>query len=392
MTVEIVYLVTQRVTERNRERFGLNYFSQAGYKITIIDITDLVRPKDYCKFQSRSLISNNIDYFCISDYLSFLQAFYRLRELRQANKIFLFYQFMDIYQFLLLFFFKNRTDKSIFVTGSCLPSFKSFTGFTSLSLKQRLYRVLNPLFLVNYVLRKFYLYDFCVSSSLKASTIIKSKNIIPTYSFDYSSYLKITSEKNLISSVSEPYCVFLDEAMINHPDYLATPSRPHISRSEYITLMSNFFARHKSISNMKMVVALHPRSSYSTSDIQSIFPNTITFKGNTENLVAKASYVYCHSSTSVSFAVLFRKPLIFLTSNTISQLPEGSLLRSMAKELSCSVINLDNIDLSLIKKHSSSLKHKQEPLYDNYIDNYLKHPLSSNSSCWKSIEQRAVFS
>ena len=84
----------------------------------------------------------------------------------------------------------------------------------------------------------------------------------------------------------------------------------------------------------------------------------------TAELIQNSNGVFLHNSTAVNFAILFKKPLFFLTSNHIKEswLHEGIYL--MAKSLNKKVININ-----LFEPHDKinfSIDYKAYRLYNLY--------------------------
>ena len=83
--------------------------------------------------------------------------------------------------------------------------------------------------------------------------------------------------------------------------------------------------------------------------------------------------------------MLFKKPIIFLTSNEIIKSYDDFRIHSLARELNSVLINIDkfesfseSIDLNEIIK----INNKN---YGDYKRNYIKHPNSENISMWDNI-------
>mgnify|MGYP000044094501 CR=1 FL=1 len=78
---------------------------------------------------------------------------------------------------------------------------------------------------------------------------------------------------------------------------------------------------------------------------------------NTAELVRNSNIVLLHQSTSFSFAVLFNKPVVFLTSNKLRNSSLGPRIDNFAKSVNGQIINMDNdlnkpLDLqNLLKIH-----------------------------------------
>ena len=103
--------------------------------------------------------------------------------------------------------------------------------------------------------------------------------------------------------------------------------------------------------------------------------------GNTAELVRDSNVVLLHQSTSFSFAVLFNKPTVFLTSNKLKNSWIGPRIDNLAKILNGKVINMNN-DLNKPLDLQNLLK-IDENKYKNYLDQYLKVPNSPDIPLWE---------
>lgn len=151
------------------------------------------------------------------------------------------------------------------------------------------------------------------------------------------------SEQAPIQSNHEPYAVFIDEALCDHPDYRFNSVPAPVSRETYFDGLRNLFDRLESELGLKTIVALHPKANYSPEELPVLFGSRPILLGQTPALVRHARLVLLHNSTSISYAVLYRKPIMFITSNDIDASwlrPELDLRSSWLNQ---PVINIDSI-------------------------------------------------
>ena len=91
-------------------------------------------------------------------------------------------------------------------------------------------------------------------------------------------------------------------------------------------------------------------------------------------MVRNSKMVLLHQSTAFSFAVLFNKPVVFLTSNKLRDSWIGPRIDNFAKSVNGQIINMDN-DLNKPLDFQNLLKIDKSK-YKNYLDQYLKVPNS----------------
>ena len=115
-----------------------------------------------------------------------------------------------------------------------------------------------------------------------------------------------------------------------------------------------------------MVVALHPKSEQN----EFLFNNRRCFKYKTGQLVNDSEFVITHGSTSVSFAVLFKKPILFIFTDEIKKTHYHNTYASilaLADELGSKIINVDDYDKNNINLISSINCKKYEQYKYRYL-------------------------
>lgn len=195
----------------------------------------------------------------------------------------------------------------------------------------------------------------------------------PVQSLDYSAYLShIAAGPDL---APDGTCVFLDEAATHHRDsyMLGTPV---VEPVPYFEHMDRLFTDIERRWKLRVVVAAHPTSQYEAKDRP--FGGRPLIKGRSMELVSKASLVVAHASTSVAFAVLFRKPLLFSLPPAMKELPTGDVTRTLAAALGTRPVE--------------SLEQAAEgpwPLdaarYDAYRDAYIRYPGVADEPVWQTV-------
>ena len=108
---------------------------------------------------------------------------------------------------------------------------------------------------------------------------------------------------------------------------------------------------------------MHPKSDHVVNLNKYKYP---IFKNKTFELIRNAHVVVAHSSTSLQWAIIMKKPILFLTSE---EFPNSKLIDSYASILGKKVINLN--DISKIKDFNNYL-HVDNVKYDKFIKDYIK--------------------
>lgn len=218
------------------------------------------------------------------------------------------------------------------------------------------------------------------SACLKDKRLDVATHKIWAHSFDFDIYLECKDQ--IVASVA-PYAVFLDEDMIYHSDYACLGTRPPMTEQAYYASMNGFFREFECSTGLPAIIAAHPRSHYELRP--QLWNSRTTIYGKTAQLVRGATLVFCHQSTAISFAVMWRKPIIFLTTNELmsSYFGPGIALRSTL--LMAQLINVDMVGNQL--PDIKSLSKVDEVAYAKYIDEYIKRPGTPNLPVWQIFSE-----
>ena len=190
----------------------------------------------------------------------------------------------------------------------------------------------------------------------------KKTKIINFNSFDYSTYLNSKPKK-----FNFKYAV-----------YLAEPGPGNFSDSSFLKLngvvekmkiyedLCNFFRSIELKLKIKVLICSHPKS---TND-KKLYKGFKIFKGNTSEIVRNCEFVMHKQSSSMSYAVLNFKPIIFLMNNDFMFKDHGQYKYSLylAKYFKTSLFNINNkIDFEKFKKSMIV----RPSLYRKFVSDYL---------------------
>ena len=208
-------------------------------------------------------------------------------------------------------------------------------------------------------------------SGLKSTKI---KNRILAHSMDYDIYLSLKNKKK---SDLPPYAVFLEDNMTQDSDYSILNILPPVNESQYFPTLIKFLKKFEADTGLKVKIAIHPKSS---KDFSNLLEDFECHKGNTAEIVKDATLVLLHASTSVSYAILFNKPTLFLTSYELNKSWLGSRIDNFARVINSKLINMTSSINDTFKLDSFLNTDKEK--YKNYIDQYLKMPNSLEIPLW----------
>ena len=204
--------------------------------------------------------------------------------------------------------------------------------------------------------------------------------IVPVNYIDYEVY----NQEKLIKEriVKEEYAVFLDNNLPYHTD-MKIVGWKSIDPDKYYSQLNVFFGLVEKKYNIKVVVAAHPQANYDSG----VFQSREVYYGKTSSLVKDSNFVISHNSTSISFAVLNFKSIIFIMTDEMRSIYKDTLVSHIydfADYLGVSSIyNIDDIDdVAQIK-----LDKPDRIKYKKYIRDFLATRESEKSDSQEIIFQ-----
>lgn len=180
--------------------------------------------------------------------------------------------------------------------------------------------------------------------SYNKNTMIGKKSIIIPYaSFDYDDYISDTDCNESDRLVSGEYFVFLDQSLTNIPDFARAGIKSPLTDNYYSSL-NNLFSAIEDRFSLKSVVAYHPRRLESNAN-EIIASDAYFYK--TYPLIKNAKFILAHYSTAINWAVLLRKPIIFIKTNEMIGTFIEHYIDRYSAELGLSTCNIDDSDFKL---------------------------------------------
>ena len=193
----------------------------------------------------------------------------------------------------------------------------------------------------------------------------RAKQILWIGSQDYHLYQNALSQNKTCQS-NQPFILFIDDNLPFASDWTVLGISSPVSAQKYYQSMRRFLDSLESTWGMKVIIAGHP-SSYHDQRVKEGFGTSEVIYGQTARLVINASVILAHGSTAVSFAILDKKPLMFLTTEELSKTTYGLHVNTMAKRLGLKVLNIDNdYAIPVLSCFQPNLN-----LYNNYIEDFI---------------------
>lgn len=372
--MRVIFFLGTKFNKRDYLRLGIDIIQKRGYRTEVWDFTQWWKPRyannynppdpikvsGYKELKNITEIKEAITKLCETDYVVDPFGIYSIVANSKVNGIKIGSMVLG-----LLPKVRNKHPKKSYILRFTKNPFKS--------LMQAITK-----------LTKHYKYsprlDFLLTGGLESQNygtnkIDKNTDIIKAHAFDYDRYLE-QEKKEIAQPIIQdsPYAVFLDEDMCYHPDYVHHGIDPHCSENVYYPEINDFFKEFKQVTGMKVVIAAHPRADYAKRG--NPFRGSEIIVGNTAALVKHSKVVIGHMSTSMNFAVLYKKPIILINSNHYAKVLKDGI-HALALSLHLYVINISTsyiINLANIKVTSSK--------YNNYKNLYIKESGTTEKFIW----------
>lgn len=392
---KIIYLISQPLDQRNFNRFGIQTMLDEGWLVEVWDFTPLIYPAVWERFFAEKKQVVEMDF-----YIPIIHKKDIRLQLVKEGKVDYFIDLIDGHNFYYLLcksqLLKSGAKSISLILGS-IPlnditlSFKYvlkllkkyfFSYALTLVLIQR---SINRLFFRNLLKKYKDNVYFVVSGQLAYDRAKKSvpgeSNIIKAHNYDYDIYLKIQNSSDI--QFNKAYAVFLDEDYPFHIDYTYMGSPAPVSEKMYYPTMCKGFYYLTKYFDVDLKIAAHPRSNYLNFETR-YFEQYEVIYGRTAELVKNCKFVIGHSSTSIQFAILFKKPVIFVTTDEIMLTTYDKAIEKFAHEIGKTKINFDQ-DLDILNWEKELIICEEK--YENYKIRYIKMKGTPEKGSWKIISQ-----
>ena len=370
MKGKIIFLKESILSKRDYERYKLNDFIKNGFNIQVLDLTSYNNPNDNEDVNVYSVAKEII--FTPSgkkDVLEFIKGIDHnsiIISLSRVNKNTFF-----IYNKIL-----KKGNKIGFIQLGTTPDL--YINFKKQILRSFLRKIKNKIIQRFYGIHSHFYIVGSKADILSSENHVlfnKKSRFIYYNSLDYDLYLsneKLNNKKTLTSK----YVVFLDEYNLNHPDNKITGIVP--VGKNYYSELNSFFSKIESKYSVKVIIAAHPRSRYDK--IGNPFQGREVFKFKTIDLVKDSEFVLAHASTALNMSILYKKPIVSLTSRNYHHTYIDSI-KFFSETISSKLIDLSTEDYRLPNSFKIN-----EKAYEDFHENYINYKNSNNLTLVKLIQ------
>lgn len=380
---KIIYLIDQPLDERNYDRFGIQTWIDRGWNLEVWDLTPLSYPrvwqnyfetgfklkefKGYFPIASKSELEcsytrgEKIGYFIDStmDNYCSIRVKLRLKRMGAIRAIFLCGSIPDtgdVRKSCLVGKLKRAIERG---------PIKSFKWLFVVFFRKLAVSFIRPGLVV-------------VSGEKSIHSIGYACELIKAHNLDYDIYLQLKKSINLLG---RGYAVFIDQDYCFHSDRIYTGDPAPTTPEKYFPAVCDALLRISDALEIALCVAAHPRSSYQQKD-QAWFEGIPIEYDKTAKLIRDCTIVVSHDSTAVQFAVLFGKPIAFVTTDELNASDSGASIACFASVLGKSVINIDR-DLDKVDWNNELCVDYQK--YADYRNKYIKIDGSPEKPLWDIV-------
>lgn len=212
---------------------------------------------------------------------------------------------------------------------------------------------------------------------------IKAKQAqrIPAQSFDVETAKLAEGEKSRnLYFAPEGYAVFYDSGFFGNPDFDYHSFENTVNIELYSELLKSLFRHIENKLNLKVVIALHPKSIKST--VEEYLGEWDIVEGKTSELTRGSQLVVSHGSTAISFAVFYRIPSLLVSTNELERnVIDAPIMVRISSWLKQRRIILDNQE----EIENITMPVVNEEAYAAYQDAFLCESEAQITSTWQEI-------
>lgn len=376
---DLLYIcVKNPFTQRDVERMGIEVLEQR-FEVRILDCTSWLMPKAHLTRGASTMQRQN---------LHFIHSLRDLKdELRGTNGGFAidYVGQFSVRAILLFNLLKSKGCKLIVMDSGAYPSPEPIVG--KRSIMEKVFCVLKHGGLrqhLNARIIKLLLkclpdqtpdYAFVSGTSWTADPRFNTATKkISAHSFDYERYRQVRCAPKLLD---REYAVYLDEDIAGHEDNAELGFDVPVTAGRFYSALSRFLGDFERVACLPVLVAGYPSSSVGARER---FDGRDVMFGKTAELVRNARVVFAHASTAISYAVLWRRPIVFLTTNEMDDSWYRPWVESSRKILNCPIANIDHdVPGPLNIEEWGRIDESACKLYE---ETYLRSPDSLDDSLW----------
>jgi hypothetical protein len=218
------------------------------------------------------------------------------------------------------------------------------------------------IFWVFIIFPKIFSPNHCFSSGLKMKKFKFSK-LIRINSWDFSRTLR----NKIINKKKNSYILYISDGESRYEsDSTFYNARRTEDKKAYLKLLNKFFDKIEKNYKKKIIIASHPRGNPNLKYDRE-FKYRRSYYNLTYELVKNAKFIIALNSTSLSYAIIEKKKIMFIYSSSQQKISEISFGFNFSRLIKSPIINIDTYD-NLDKKFKMSVDVRA---YESFKKKYL---------------------
>lgn len=379
-----IYFADWPLSIRDIKRLGLSYLASQGYNTFIFDLSEMIYPKE------------EIDKILIVDKINGdnILKIRNLEEFKEAiggirgKKVVIANEFPTINTAgLFSVLHEHEIPYLVCNAGSYLPREKKYMTIDKI---KRLVAG-RPKRFQRYILsqlarkkekrmrkglpmpKRIFVNSQSMYNLCRSKYDFSDEIVVPSHVHDFD----LCTEVKKKEIGGKEFCLFMDARWEFH-NSSGNLNKRLVSQNKYYPTVNQFLDYVEKETGFSVVIAGHPRSHYDSTN--NPFGHRQFIKGKSEELVAKSLFVILHGCTSFNFAVVLKKPALFIKTQEIVDFRIDPIVDVMANEVGQKTINIDRH--SEVQKVDFSELSYSANHYARYLKNYI---------CFKEDEERSIW-
>lgn len=165
-----------------------------------------------------------------------------------------------------------------------------------------------------------------------------------------------------VNDLRNKYIVYIDQFFPFHPDIKEHFPHLNVERlaNDFYNSLNNFFERVEKKYQCRIIIATHPLSNFQTNP----YGDREMVSNKTVELIGESIGVLMHSSNALSYAMLFRKPVLMLINQQTEEIDFfNNPIVNTSRRFSIPIVNID-------KEQDITILPLKEKSYNDYIHTY----------------------
>ena len=209
--------------------------------------------------------------------------------------------------------------------------------------------------------------------------LLRSKKILNVSTQDY--YVYKNSKK--YEKLKKKYILFLDDCISLTEDWNNVLRAPKpIDSLNYFKLLNETCDLFEKRYNLEVIIAAHPQGKFIKNYSQYFNNRKVVFDRSCD-LTSNCEFVLSHFSTSIGYAVMYKKPILLLTSSEIEKHRYGMKIAYLSHKLKANLLFMDNININNLNLEKINQINSEK--YDMYLKDLIRNDKCNESYMWQKL-------